>query len=272
MGDGILGSEKEMLEQVIGGQIQGMRGGQMDYTARLYAFSLPFLANTGEEISALLSSDMALEIAQDAADVSGHTIISVCNSGGFRNFSNNVRPVQVPEDLAGLKMRAPGIDTIVWTLEALNANVTSVNYNELYQALATGVADGQENPWSNVATMKFYEQQKYFTEVRYQFHPDAFGINTEWWNSLPEDLQAIVLECANDMGTLNDQLCDEKDAEYKQIAIDYGCEVYTPTAEELELWREACAPVYERAVAEGLVSQEEIDAMVAIVDEVRSSK
>lgn len=74
------------------------------------------------------------------------------------------------------------------------------------------------------------------------------------------------------MGKLNDELCDARDAEYKQIAIDYGCEVYTPTEEEIALWREACAPVYDRAVAEGLVSQEEIDAMVAIVDEVRSSK
>ena len=272
MGDGILGNEKEMLEQVLGGQIQAMRGGQMDYTSRLYAFSLPFLASTGEEISALLASDMAMEIAQDAADVSGHIIINVCNSGGFRNFSNNVRPVHVPADIVGLKMRAPGIDTIVWTLEALGANVVSVAYNELYQALATGLADGQENPWANVATMKFYEQQKYFTEVRYQFHPDAFGVNKQWWESLPEDLQAIILECAADMGKLNDELCDARDAEYKQIAIDYGCEVYTPTDAEMELWREACAPVYDRAIAEGLVSQEEIDAMVAIVNEVRNSK
>ncbi|MFI3170610.1 MAG: TRAP transporter substrate-binding protein [Faecalibacterium sp.] len=264
-GDGVLGSEKEILEQLLGGQVQAMRGGQMDYTSRLYAFSLPFLANNGDEISAVLSSDIALEIAQDSADVSGHIIINTCNAGGFRNFSNNVRPVAVPADIAGLKMRAPSIDTIVWTLETLGANVTSVDYNELYQALATGVCDGQENPWSNVATMKFYEQQKYFSEVRYQFHPDALGINKDWWESLGTELQDILKECATDMGILNDELCDELDAEYKQIAVDYGCEVYVPTDAEIDEWTAACAPVYDLVVENGLASQDEIDQMVAIV-------
>ena len=268
-GNGQLGTEKEMLEQVVQGVTQGMRGGQFDFSPRLLMFTLPFLTNTREEVTALLQSDLAKKVSAEAEATTGTVIINLCDAGGYRQFSNNTRPITKPEDLKGLKMRTNGMKTIDMTFQAMGANTVSVPYADLYMGLKTSIADGQENPWVNVQGMKFYEVQKYFTQVNYQFHPDPFYVNAEWWNSLPEEFRTILSECATEMGEYNDQLIDQNSDAAKQVVIDAGCEVYIPTAEELAAFQEACQPVYAQAVAEGICTQEELDEMLAIVAAVR---
>ena len=268
-GNGQLGTEKEMLEQVVQGVTQGMRGGQYDFSPRLLMFTLPFLANNRAEVTALLQSDLAKKVSAEAAETTGTVIINLCDAGGFRQFSNNTRPLTKPEDLKGLKMRTNGMKTIDLTFQAMGANTVSVPYADLYMGLKTSIADGQENPWVNVEGMKFYEVQKYFTEVNYQFHPDPFYVNAEWWNSLPAEFQAILTECATAMGEYNDQLIDQNSDAAKQVVVDAGCEVYVPTAEELAAFQAACQPVYSQVVTEGICTQEELDEMLAIVAAVR---
>ena len=264
-GNGQPGTEKEMLEQVVGGVIQGMRGGQFDFSPRLLMFTLPFLANNREQVTALLQSDLAKKVCAEAEETTGTVIINLCDAGGFRQFSNNTRPITKPEDLKGLKMRTNGMKTIDLTFVALGATTTSIPYADLFMGLKTGIADGQENPWVNVEGMKFYEVQKYFTEVNYQFHPDPFYVNAQWWNSLPEEFKTIITDCATAMGEYNDQLIDENSDAAKQAIIASGAEVYEPTEEELKAFQDACAVVYEQVVSEGICTQEELDEMLAIV-------
>ena len=215
---------------------------------------------------------MAAEICASAGAKVNGVILDVCDAGGFRQFSNSMRPIKTPADMVGLKMRiAPGMDTIDMTFKAMGSNTVSIPYNDLYMSLNTGVADGQENPWVNIVAMAFYEVQKYFTEINYQFHPDPFIVNLDWWNSLPEDFQAIVQTAANDMGDYNDQLVDELQGAAKQTVMDYkDCEIYVPTADELALFVEAAQPVYQQMVEKGICTQEQIDAMFEIVTEVRA--
>ena len=268
-GNGQLGTEKEMLEQVVAGVTQGMRGGQYDFSPRLLMFTLPFLANNRAEVTALLQSDLAKKVSAEAADTTGTVIINLCDAGGFRQFSNNTRPLTKPEDLKGLKMRTNGMKTIDLTFQAMGANTVSVPYADLYMGLKTAIADGQENPWVNVEGMKFYEVQKYFTEVNYQFHPDPFYVNAEWWNTLPVEFQTILTDCATAMGEYNDQLIDQNSDAAKQVVVDAGCEVYVPTSEELAAFQAACQPVYAQVVEEGICTQAELDEMLAIIAAVR---
>ena len=270
-GNGQLGTEKEMLEQVVQGVTQGMRGGQFDFSPRLLMFTLPFLANNREEVTALLHSDLAKKVCAEAEETTGTVIINLCDAGGFRQFSNSKHAIKTPADLVGLKMRTNGMKTIDLTFKALGATTTSIPYADLYMGLKTAIADGQENPWVNVEGMKFYEVQKYFTEVNYQFHPDPFYVNAEWWNSLPEEFRTIITECATAMGDYNDQLIDQNSDAAKQKIIDSGAEVYVPTAEELAAFQEASKPVYEQVVTEGICTQEELDEMLAIVAAVRGN-
>lgn len=264
-GNGQLGTEKEMLEQVVAGTIQGMRGGQFDFSPRLLMFTLPFLTQTRAEVTALLQSDLAKSVCAEAEAETGTVIINLCDAGGYRQFSNSKHPITKPDDLKGLKMRTNGMKTIDMTFQALGATTTTIPYADLYMGLKTAVADGQENPWVNVQGMKFYEVQPYFTEVNYQFHPDPFYVNAAWWNSLPEEYRTIISECATAMGEYNDQLIDENSEAAKQTIIDAGCEVYEPTAEELAAFQEAMKPVYDQCVAEGICTAEELAQMQEIV-------
>lgn len=264
-GNGQLGTEKEMLEQVVAGTIQGMRGGQFDFSPRLLMFTLPFLTQTREQITALLTSDLAKSVCEEAEAETGTVIINLCDAGGYRQFSNSKHPITKPEDLQGLKMRTNGMKTIDLTFQTMGATTTTIAYSDLYMGLKTGVADGQENPWVNVQGMKFYEVQQYFTEVNYQFHPDPFYVNATWWNSLPEEFQTILTDCATDMGTYNDQLIDETSQAARDEIEASGAEIYVPTAEELAAFQEAVQPVYDACVEEGICTEEEIAQMQEIV-------
>ncbi len=263
---GQLGTEKEMLEQVVGGQIQGMRGGQYDFSPRLLMFTIPFLTNNRAQVTALLQSDLAKKVCMEAEEATGTVIINLCDAGGYRQFSNNTRKVTKPEDMVGLKMRTNGMKTIDATFKALGATTTSIPYADLYMGLKTGVADGQENPWVNVQGMKFYEVQKYFTEVNYQFHPDPFYVNAEWWNSLSAEDQKLISECATAMGEYNDQLIDQNSGAARQAIIDAGSEIYVPTADELKAFQDAMKPVYQECIDAGICTQTEIDEMLKIVE------
>ncbi len=263
--NGQLGTEKEMLEQVVNGTIQGMRGGQYDFSPRLLMFTLPFLTNNRAQVTALLQSDLAKKVCAEAEETTGTVIINLCDAGGYRQFSNSKHPITKPEDLQGLKMRTNGMKTIDLTFQTLGATTTSIPYADLYMGLNTGVADGQENPWVNVQGMKFYEVQDYFTEVNYQFHPDPFYVNAAWWNSLPTEYQQIITDCATAMGEYNDQLIDENSGAARQAIIDAGCEIYVPTAEELKAFQDALLPMYAKCVEEGICSQAELDEMLEIV-------
>ncbi len=265
-GNGQLGTEKEMLEQVVQGTVQGMRGGQFDFSPRLLMFTAPFLTQNRAQVTALLHSDLAKKVCEEAEGETGTVIINLCDAGGYRQFSNNAHPITKPDDLKGLKMRTNGMKTIDMTFQTMGASTVSVPYADLYMGLKTGVADGQENPWVNVVGMKFYEVQKYFTAVNYQFHPDPFYVNADWWNSLPEEYRTIISECATEMGDYNDQLIDENSEDAKQQIIDSGAEVYEPSEEELQAFIDAAQPVYKQMVDEGICTQEEMDEMWEIVE------
>ena len=264
-GNGQLGTEKEMLEQVVAGTIQGMRGGQFDFSPRLLMFTLPFLTQNRAQVTALLQSDLAKSVCAEAEATTGTVIINLCDAGGYRQFSNSKHRIETPDDLKGLKMRTNGMKTIDLTFQALGATTTTIPYSDLYMGLKTGVADGQENPWVNVQGMKFYEVQPYFTEVNYQFHPDPFYVNAAWWNALPEEYRTIITECATEMGNYNDQLIDENSAAARAEIEAAGSEVYDPTPEQLAAFQEAMQPVYDACVKEGICTEDELAQMQEIV-------
>ncbi len=265
VGDSQLGSEREMLEQCMAGTIQGMRGGQYDFSPRLMMFTLPFLTSNRAEVTALLQSDLAKSVCEEAGAATGTVILNLCDAGGYRQMSNNVRPIKAPEDLEGLKMRTNTMETTIMAFEAMGAETISIPYADLYMSLETNVADGQDNPWINVDNMRFYEVQKYFTEVNYQFHVDPFYVNAQWFNALPTQFQDILRDCADDMGAYNDQLIDEGSQAAKDALLASGAELYVPTVQELGAFREAMLPVYNQCIAQGICTTQELKAMQDIV-------
>ncbi|MBF9018876.1 MULTISPECIES: TRAP transporter substrate-binding protein [unclassified Oceanispirochaeta] len=260
---GQLGKEAEMLEALKLGSQEGYLGGVFDsITPKLNLYLMPFLFADQEALMRFANSDLADEINKDAEQYGIKLLAN--GDAGSRNVTNNIRPVHTPADMVGLKMRTPPVEAIIKTMEALGANPVSIPYVEVYMALKTGVADGQENPYMNIATMKFQEVQKYMTVMHYLFNPEPFCVALDWFNTLPADLQKVV-----DMGadvyteSQNKMRADSSD-EYLQIIKDAGVEVYTPTAVERKEFIDACAPVYEYYMGKGFFTQAELDKAISI--------
>ena len=240
----VLGSEFEVQDMVATGALQGTRGGGFTHAnKKYYIFMLPFLVEDWDQALKLITCDFTKKI-NDEAKVSGYHIPACGISQGFRAHTNNVRPIETPNDLKGLKMRVPQQEVFVVNARILGANPQELPTSEIYMALKTGVVDGQDNPLSNIWDYKMYEVQKYLTITNYAMGPDPFMVNLEWYNRLPDDLKQIFDEVAVETMKYSDQLNRESEVEYlKQLSEKLETNYVTP--ENLEKFREATKPVYQ---------------------------
>lgn len=262
---GQLGNEPEMIEAAKMGSIQGVRAGRFDDVAtELLVYTMPFLFDDVESFQKVARGEIGKKIAK-AAEKNDIVILATGDAGGFRNITNNVKPVKSPEDLKGLKIRTPGVESIIKTMEALGANPVSVPYVETYMALKTGVADGQENPFVNIESMKFDEVQKYITIVNYQVHPDPFYVSKSWFDTLAEEDKELLTKAAEDMMVISDKMMIDGNKEAFD-KIKENLEVTELNAEEIEKFRKLVKPVYDYFINEKKYFSE------TLIEEIKAAK
>jgi tripartite ATP-independent transporter DctP family solute receptor len=116
---------------------------------------------------------------------------------GFRQTTTSTKPVAMPDDFRGMKLRVP--PSPLWTsmFKAFDASPASINFNEVYSALQTKIVDGQENPLAIIATAKLYEVQKYCSLTNHMWDGFWFLANQRAWQSLPDDVRTIVAKHIN---------------------------------------------------------------------------
>ncbi len=148
----------------------------------------------------------------------------------------------------------------------------AIAYAETYMALKTGVADGQENPFMNIVTMKFHEVQKYMTVVHYMFNPEPFCVNLEWFDSLKPEYQKIIADGAWVYTKEQNAMRANTSDMYLQIIEDAGVEVYYPTPEEYAQFAAKCKSVYAKYIERGDFTQEDLDEVRAIVKKYEAEK
>jgi C4-dicarboxylate-binding protein DctP len=260
---GVLGKEAEMVESLKMGNLEAYVGGPFDaLTEKLNLILMPFFFDSQESLMKVAHSDLGAQIMDDAKK--NNIKILAFGNGGSRNITNNVREIKTPADMAGIKLRTPPMKSIIECMKSLGANPVSIPYADTYMALKTGVADGQENPLANIVDMKFYEVQKYMTYINYQFHPEVLSMNLNFFNNLPQDLQKICVDGGWVFANKLNEIRKNTDQAYYNVIKDSGVKIYTPTADEVELFREACAPVYDYFINEGSFTQAELDQMRTI--------
>jgi C4-dicarboxylate-binding protein DctP len=260
---GQLGTEQEMVEAVKMGTLQGCRAGMFDLVSnQLSIYMMPFLFDDVESFQQITRGPVGDKIAATANAV-GIEIIATGDAGGFRQWTNNIRPIKSPADMKGLKMRAPGVQTIKDTLTAFGANVVTVDYSELYEALKTGVADGEENPFVNIKDKKFYEVQKYLTVANYQVHPDPFYVCKEWLDGLDPDIRQAIIDSAKEMMIYSDQLMIDGNTDAFNVIKDSGVEIYELTPEERQVFIDAAQVVYDKYIDEGIIDEELFNEVLA---------
>lgn len=254
---GTLGNEREMMDMVATGVLQGTRGGLfVDANPKFVLFMLPFLVEDWDQASRLVNSELTRSINKGARK-NGFHIPATGISQGFRAHTNNVRPIRSAADLAGLKMRVPPQEVYVLTAQTFGSSVQEMPASDIYSALKTGVLDGQDNPPSNIWDYHIFEVQKYMTISHYSTGPDPLMVDLHWHQALPPDLQRIFDEVAVETIAYSDQLNRQAEESYidkleKKLQINYL------DTEALAEFRELSTQVYGHYTEQGVLSDEEI--------------
>lgn len=194
---GALGGAREIVEGVQLGTITmgDVENGPMDSFVQSAAlWNLPYLFTSLDEIHAIQASDIGKNIQANFEDVGIKHL--AFNDGGFRYFTNSKHPISTVADFKGLKIRVMESPIYIGMVEALGASAVPMAFSELYTGLQQGTVDGQENPLDLIYAQSYFEVQKYLSLSEHLYYPRQLIMNLDFFNSLPEDLQTIVQECA----------------------------------------------------------------------------
>ncbi len=162
---------------------------------------------------------------------------------GFKVMSSN-RPMRVPADMKGLKMRIQASKVLDEEMRALGANPQVMAFSEVYQALQTGVVDGTENPPSNLYTQKMHEVQKHLTVTNHGYIGYAVIVNKKFWDKLPADIRAQLEGAMKEATLYADRIAQqENDAALEAVKKSGKTAVHVPTESEKAEWRRALLPV-----------------------------
>jgi tripartite ATP-independent transporter DctP family solute receptor len=263
---GILGKESEVLEMVKDNIIQGCRGGLFDRANKKYIlYTLPFLFTEPGQVIRLMQSDFGRQIDRQALR-NGYYIPACGIAGGFRNITSNKSPIRVPADLKGLHIRTPPIDITIRTFALLGAVPEQIPYAETYVALARGIVDAQENPYSNIVDMKFYEVQKYLSIINWQMHPDPFYVNPAWYMSLPQDLKNAFDEAARKTMEYSNRIWLESENEFLDI-LKTKLDVNYAQPRAIDEFKKAVRPVWQYYVDQKYFTWDEIEQAVTILSQ-----
>ena len=164
---------------------------------------------------------------------------------GFKEMSAN-KPLRKPEDMKGLKMRIQSSKVLGDQMKALGALPQVMAFSEVYQALQTGVVDGQENTPSNFYTQKMHEVQKYLTMTDHGVIEYAVIVNKKFWDGLPGDIRTSLEGAMKDATKYaNDIAKKENDDALAAVKASGKTEIITLTPEEKAAWKKASLVVHK---------------------------
>ena len=195
-GSSQLGDDQELLQKLKLGQVTfSLPSSVMSSVAPEFGvFEMPYIVQNRDHIRRV-SREMLDDTFQPAAERNGFKILAFWENG-FRNITNNVRPINQPEDLDGIKLRTPKGEWRVKMFKAYGANPTPMAFSDVFTALKTGVIDGQENPYAQIASAKFQEVQEYLSITGHVYTPGYILVDKNKFESLPDDVQAALREAA----------------------------------------------------------------------------
>ncbi|MBL7222479.1 MAG: DctP family TRAP transporter solute-binding subunit [Candidatus Brocadiae bacterium] len=176
---------------------------------------------------------------------------------GFRQVTNNLRPIRTPDDLRGLKIRIPqGLPARIFT--HFGASAHHMNFGDLFIALRTGDMHGQENPLSVIAAARLSRVQNHVTLWDYVYDPIVLCVNKRFWDGLPEADQDVLREAAREAMNYERKLVAKADAELPKHLAEQRMAVARLTAEERAVFRkrrEALRPYFEQMAGKALLAE-----------------
>lgn len=222
-----LGNERDSIEGVRMGTIEmttiAAAGALPSFVPEAAVLGVPYVLQSRKQAYAVLDGEFGEELNQVIA---GKGLI---NLGfwevGFRHFTNNTRPVKVPADMKGLKVRVQESKGWMELIKTLGGIPTPISFGELYSALQQKVVDGQENPIATIYSMRYYEVQKYLTLDGHTYEATAVLVNPKWFNGLSETHQKLIREASAEAGNFQREKLTQLDQERLDVIMKAGVQV-----------------------------------------------
>jgi len=244
-----LASDRDCIE---GMQMNSIQAGIMvssalaSFTNGFLIFDLPFLFENSEQGQKLCDSEVGADIISSLDD------IGIKGLGfmeyGMRNITNSVRPIEVPDDLKGIKIRTMENPIHMGAFSAMGADPTPMAFGELFTALQQGTIDSQENPLSVITSSKFNEVQTYLSVTEHVYSAAPLMVSKAAYDALPADLQAIVDEAGKEACEWERAYLAEAETAWLSDLEEAGMQINYP---EKAPFVEATAGVYDQFVGDG---------------------
>lgn len=255
-------TDKSVLEAMLLGDVQLAapalsKFGQ--YTKKLQIFDLPFLFNDMAAVERFQSGPEGRKLLHSMRK-KGLLGLGYLHQG-LKQFSSN-KPIRVPADAEGLKFRIMSSNVLQAQFEAVNAFPLKKPFSEVFTLLQTKAVDGQESPWSNMYSKKFFEVQDYITESNHGLLDYLVVTSAKFWNGLPTDIRGVLEEAMKTAIAHGNKISFEKAVHDRQAIIDSGkTKVIALTDAERGQWIRAMKPVWKQF--ERQVGRKNIDAAIA---------
>lgn len=215
------------------------------YTKKIQVFDLPFLFDDIEAVDRFQSGPQGKALLDSMVN-RGLRGLGYWHNG-MKQLSTNKDKLTRPDDVKGLKFRIQASDVLEAQFRALGANPQKMAFAEVYQALQTGVVDGQENTWSNIYSQKFHEVQKTIAETNHGVIDYMVVTNAKWWDGLPPDIRKGLSEAMVEATAYSNKLAiDFNDADRKKIADAGKAKIQKLSKEDVAAWRKAMEPVWKK--------------------------
>lgn len=218
------------------------------FNKKFMVFDLPFLFDNNEAAYRALDGELGKQLLAELENNDLKGLVFAEN--GFRHMSNNNGPIQGTADLKGLKYRTLENPVHTDTFKAFGANASPFAFGELYTALQQKTYDAMESPISLYYTNKFYEVQDYLTLTSHVYAATILLMNNDFYNSLPADLQEIVVKASEEYRTEQRKIAQEQDVEFLKNLEENGMKINELTDEQRNEFREATKTVYDKYVSE----------------------
>jgi len=215
------------------------------YTKKLQVFDLPFMFNDIAAVDRFQHSAEGKALL-DSMRSKGIKGLAYWHNG-MKQLSTDKDQLKRPEDAKGLKFRIQPSDVLEAQFRAIGANPQKMAFSEVYQALQTGVVDGQENTWSNIYSQKFYEVQKTIAQTNHGVIDYMVIANAKWWDKLPADVRKGLQEAMDEATEYGNGLANQINEQDKELIGKAGkAKIQELTPADLAKWQKAMEPVWKK--------------------------
>ena len=260
-GSSQLGSDSELMKKLKLGTVELAQPSTVmsSYVPSFGLFEMPYLVKDRDHMARIRDQIVFPKMVPEA-EKAGYRVLGVWENG-FRQITNNKRPIVKPEDLQGIKLRVPGGTWRVKMFKAYGANPTPLAFSEVFVALQTGAMDAQENPLAQIVSAHFYEVQKYLSMTGHVYTP-SYLVAGASFRRMPADVQKILADTAIEMQPVALKIAADLDKELlEKIKKTPGVNI---NEADKDAFIKASKPIYDEFAKEVPDGQQMVDKALAL--------